>query len=137
MFHPSTHREMGGVPHHTVEVWNAEHAATPWAQAHPAERNQYAGSDIDPGHRPIGSMSWQHKTGEILGISTEPEHRRRGLATRMWHEAHRVAGETRGVVEPKHSVDRTESGEAWARSLGGRLPKRRVLPSGWSSPRPT
>ena len=94
-FHPSTHREMGGVPHHTVEVWQEEHAETPWAQAHPAERNTYAGSSVDPGTRPVGSFNWHHETGEILGMFTDPEHQRQGVATSMWHEANRVAGETR------------------------------------------
>ena len=125
VFHPSTHRSMGGVPHHTVETWSSEHADTPWAQAHPAERNAYAGSSIDPGHRPVASLSWHHKTGEILGVHTEPEHRRQGHASKLLSEGRRLAGETRGVTAPKHSAQRTDSGEAWARSTGDRLPRRR------------
>ena len=123
-FHPSTHREMGGVPHHTVEVWAGEHAGSQWAQAHPTERNQWAGSSSDPGTRPIASLSWHHKTGEILGLHTEPEFRRQGVATRMLQEGRRISSETRGVTKPKHSSYRTTSGEAWARSTGDRLPKR-------------
>ena len=123
-FHPSTHRQMGGVPHHTVEVWPKEHAETDWARAHPGERNQYAGSDLDPGHRPVASLSWHHKTGEIRGLFTDPQHQRQGIATAMLGEARRVAGETRGVTHPRHSPQRTKSGEAWARSLGERLPRR-------------
>jgi hypothetical protein len=135
-FHPSTHREMGGVPHHTVEVWESEHAGTPWAQAHPAERNRYAGSDLDPGYRPIASMSWHHKTGEILGLHTSPQFQRQGIATGMWHEGQRIASETRGVTKPKHSPVRTESGERWARSLGGRLPRRTEFKASIGEARP-
>lgn len=72
----------------------------------------------------IGAIRWLHKTGEVRSIETYPGHRREGIATDLWHEAHRVAGETRGVKPPKHSPERTDSGEAWARSLGGRLPRR-------------
>ena len=118
-------KEMGGVPHHTVEVWSPEHAETDWAKARPEERNQYAGSAVDPGHRPIASFSWHHKTGEVRGLFTEKEHQRQGIATSMWHEANRIAGETRGVTAPRHSADRTDAGDAWARSLGGRVPPRR------------
>jgi GNAT superfamily N-acetyltransferase len=122
---PATPKEMGGVPHHTVEVWAPEHAGTDWAQARPEERNQYAGSSVDPGTRPMGSFSWHHKTGEIRGLYVEKEHQRQGIATSMYRHAGEVAGQTRGVATPKHSPDRTDSGEAWARSLGGRLPARR------------
>lgn len=126
VFHPSTHREMGGVPHHTVEVWQQEHAETPWAQAHPTERNQWAGSSgIDPGTQPIGSLSWHHKTGEILGLHTVPEFQRQGVATSMLQESRRIAADTRGVARPRHSDLRTTPGDAWARSLGERLPRRR------------
>lgn len=123
-FHPSTHRSMGGVPHHTVEVWHPEHRETEWAQARPEERNQWAGSSVDPGHRPIGSISWHHRTGEIRGVFTDKAHQRQGIATAMLGEARRIAGETRGVTKPRHSPQRTDSGEAWARSTGDRLPRR-------------
>jgi hypothetical protein len=125
VFHQATPGQMGGTPYHTVEVWSAEHAATPWARTDPVERARWTGSSEDPGIEPISSMSWSHKTGEIQGIYTHHEHQRRGHATRMWHESQRIAGETRGVVNPRHSADRTTSGEAWARSLGGRLPRRK------------
>lgn len=123
-FHMATPKEMGGVPHHTVEVWHPEHATTAWAQAHPAERDLWAGSSDDPGHRPIGSISWHHKTGEVRGVYVQKEHQRKGIGTALWHQAGAVAGTTRGVTTPKHSADRTDAGDAWAHSLGGRLPKR-------------
>ena len=123
-FHMATPKEMGGVPHHTVEAWAPEHAETPWAKARPEERDLWAGSADDPGHRPIGSISWHHKTGEIRGVYVQKEHQRKGIATALFNQAESVAGATRGVTTPKHSADRTDAGDAWARSLGGRLPKR-------------
>lgn len=124
VFHKANPKAMGGVPHHTVEAWAPEHAGTDWAKAHPSERNQLVGSFMDPGIRPIGSMSWHHQTGEVRGIDTDPGHRRQGVASSMWAEGQRVAGETRGVKLPKHSAQRTTAGDAWAKSVGGRLPKR-------------
>lgn len=75
----------------------------------------------------VGEMSWHHRTGEIMGISTYEPWRRQGVATRMLGEARRIAGETRGVRPPRHSEERTDAGEAWARSLGERLPRRKQV----------
>jgi hypothetical protein len=55
------------------------------------------------------------------------EFRRQGLATALWHEAHRIAGTARGVQPPRHHADRTDLGEVWARSVGGHLPRRREV----------
>jgi ribosomal protein S18 acetylase RimI-like enzyme len=123
VFHAANPKSMGGISTHTVEAWAPEHVETPWAQAHPSERMGYEGSSIDPGLRPMASMSWHHQTGEVKGVYTVPEHQRQGLATSLWHEGHRLS-EQRGVPAPKHSTFRTNSGDPWARSVGGRLPKR-------------
>jgi len=72
----------------------------------------------------LGDIRWHHKTGEILGLGTYEPFRRQGVATGMLGEARRIAGETRGVASPRHSAQRTDLGEQWARSLGERLPKR-------------
>lgn len=122
-FHPSTHRQMGGVSYHTVEVWPHERAGTEYAQMHPGERLRDPRSASGE-NAPTASFSWHHKSGEIKGLYTAPEHQRQGIATAMLGEARRIAGETRGVVHPRHSSFRTESGEAWARSTGDRLPRR-------------
>lgn len=113
--------EPGGRGYHTVEVWHPEHVGTEWAQARPQERDRYTGSSADPGHRPIGSISWHHRTGEILGMHVVPEHQRQGVATAMHRHAHELAA-TSGVVHPEHSSYRTPAGDAWARSTGERLP---------------
>lgn len=124
VFHPANARSMGGISTHTVEAWAPEHVNDPWAKAHPSERDQWAHSEVDPGIRPIASMSWHHKTGEIRGVYTDKEHQRQGIASSLYAEGHRLASETRGVPAPRHSPQRTSSGDAWAKSVGGRLPKR-------------
>jgi len=123
VFHPANPKAMGGISTHTVEAWAPDHASTDWAQAHPSERDTYAGSSLDPGIRPISSLSWHHKTGEIRGVYTTPELQRQGVASSLFSEAQSIAGQ-RGVSVPKHSSDRTTAGDAWARSVGGRLPRR-------------
>jgi hypothetical protein len=45
----------------------------------------------------------------------------------MYFHAKRTAAHTRGVKEPKHSRDRTNEGDAWARTVGGALPRRRPV----------
>jgi GNAT superfamily N-acetyltransferase len=125
VFHPANPKAMGGIPTHTVEAWAPEHASSDWAKAHPSDRNTYAGSSIDPGIRPLSSMSWHHQTGEIRGVYTDKDHQRQGIASALHSEAGEIAASTRGVPAPKHSADRTASGDAWARSVGGRLPRKK------------
>ena len=124
VFHLANPKSMGGISTHTVEAWAPEHADEPWARAHPSERMSYEGSSVDPGIRPISSMSWHHQTGEIKGVYTVPEHQRQGVASALHRKAGEIAGETRGVPLPRHSSFRTTTGDAWARSIGGRLPRR-------------
>jgi hypothetical protein len=70
----------------------------------------------------LGSMLWSGK--EIRNIGVTPGQERRGIATAMWHEGHRLAAENPGIPQPKHSKQRTSAGDKWARSVGGRLPRR-------------
>lgn len=72
---------------------------------------------------PIGKMEWSGRHG-IRKIDVEPEFARRGVATAMWNEAHRLAEQNARIPKPKHSPQRTEMGDAWARAVGGRLPRR-------------
>lgn len=126
VFHPANAKSMGGIPTHTIEAWAPEHVNEPWAKAHPTERMGYEGSSADPGIRPLSSLSWHHRTGEIKGVYTAPEYQRQGIASALHQKAQEIAGETRGVPAPRHSSFRTNSGDAWARSVGGRLPRRNV-----------
>ena len=70
----------------------------------------------------LGHMSWDRK--RIVNIDVRPEVQRRGVATALWEEGHRLAGEVQRIPRPKHSADRTTKGDAWARSVGGSLPRR-------------
>ena len=93
-------RAMGGAIHHTVYYGEPDPAAEG------------------------GMLRWHAKTGEIHNIEVSPGMRRQGIATAMYGKAKEISSLTRGVKTPRHSPDRSEAGEAWARSLGERLPKR-------------
>ena len=73
----------------------------------------------------VGELEWFSRgNNHISNIFVEPNHRRQGIATDMWNYAHEVAKTTRGVQPPRHSPDRTDDGDAWAKSTGKRVPKR-------------
>ena len=69
-----------------------------------------------------GTMTWNHR--EVQSVDVVPDFRRQGVATAMWQEGHRMAGEVKSIPTPKHSSQRTNAGDAWAKSVGGRLPRR-------------
>lgn len=91
----------------------------------------YARPDMDiPRHRitattesgyPAGQMTWHPKSHAVTGIVVDEEDRRKGLATAMWKMGQDIR------PKPVHSADRTKAGEAWARSVGGRLPRRQPV----------
>jgi hypothetical protein len=66
----------------------------------------------------VGHMAWNAK--EIHGVDVADPHQRRGLATEMWNWGQEMR------PRPKHSSDRTNQGDAWARAVGGKLPRRRM-----------
>ena len=70
-----------------------------------------------------GWMQWDDQTGELQHIFTNWDERRQGIATRMWNRAQRLSSE-RGITAPVHSRLRTDSGDAWAKSMGVKLPRR-------------
>lgn len=70
----------------------------------------------------VGDMNWNSR--HVHGVQVVPEHRRKGVATSLWNEGQRLASENAKIPAPKHSTDRTDDGDAWARSVGGRLPRR-------------
>lgn len=69
-----------------------------------------------------GNMRWSAK--QVRNVMVEPEHQRQGIATAMWNEGHRLAEQNARIPKPKHSADRTIAGDAWAKSVGGPLPRR-------------
>lgn len=70
------------------------------------------------GGKVVGALNWYGTTGMVHSIDVDAEHRHKGLATAMWE----MSQEAR--PKAKHSADRTTDGDAWARSVGGTLPRR-------------
>jgi len=70
----------------------------------------------------VGNLFCDH-SGKVQSIQVEPEHRRKGVATAMWEHAQGLAEQGK-VPKPKHSSDRSDQGDAWAKSVGGRRPRR-------------
>ena len=73
----------------------------------------------------VGSMDWNKRSKRVMNISVSTRLRRQGIASHMWDLANDVAKE-KGQVGPQHSFDRTDLGDAWAKSVGGRLPHNRM-----------
>lgn len=71
----------------------------------------------------IGRLVWNSR--HIGNVEVKPEFQRQGIATGMIEHARLLAELNHRIPQPKHSDDRTEAGDAWARSVGGRLPRRR------------
>lgn len=71
----------------------------------------------------VGKMVWKSGSripGEVDDIRVKDEHRRKGLATAMWNYA-----SSSGIKpSPKHSAQRTDEGDAWSKTIGGRRPRR-------------
>jgi hypothetical protein len=79
---------------------------------------------LGDGDTPLGSMGWT--SDGITSIDVyDPNNTRKGIATAMWEHGHRLAEENARIPKPKHSSDRTREGDAWARAVGGRLPRRK------------
>jgi 2'-5' RNA ligase len=68
----------------------------------------------------VGFMRWMGTAPYAIDKTEVHEnHRRQGLATAMWDWA-----QEEGRPKPTHSRQRTDAGDAWARSVGGPLPRR-------------
>lgn len=81
----------------------------------------------DPKNEEVAHLAWHSGTGEVLGIRTHSEYRRIGIANTLFHEAKKAARE-QGLVEPVHSDDRSDMGDAWAKQTGDPVPTRYKKP---------
>lgn len=94
--------------------------------AHP-EFHKITAHDQGTGEK-VGYLEWarkpdgEHAAGEILDISVNESHQRKGIATAMYDAARQTGLRPR----PQHSPDRTEDGDAWVSSLGERAPANRL-----------
>jgi hypothetical protein len=59
--------------------------------------------------------------GTVGNVIVNAKHLRKGVATGMWNYA------VQQGFNPKHSENRTPSGDAWAKSVGGHLPKNKGI----------
>lgn len=76
----------------------------------------------DEKDRMVASMGLDHK-GTIQHIEVHPEMRRQGLATKLYKFGHELHDDIETIPAPQHSESRTDSGDAWAKSVGGVIPK--------------
>lgn len=76
-----------------------------------------------------GKLYWDKESGRIRHIGTAIGHRGNGVATGMYRYAQSLAAASGGSIpSPEHSEERTEAGDAWARSVGGYLPENEYDP---------
>lgn len=66
---------------------------------------------------PEARLQWEVLTGEVVWIGVNADSQRQGIATALWHAAGAYG-------EIHHSSWRSDSGDAFARSVGGFLPER-------------
>lgn len=77
----------------------------------------------DAGGEPVGRLLWRtgsRRPGEIHDLKVTEDHRRKGVATAMYN----YAADSGIRPAPKHSRERTDDGEAWAKAVGGPRPRR-------------
>lgn len=66
----------------------------------------------------LGHLTWDDKSGQVGEVWVHPDHRRQGLASRMYMMAQRLTAGHPQVSPITHAQDvRTPSGEAWAQTL--------------------
>lgn len=63
----------------------------------------------------VGFMELDH-AGRVSMVETAEPYRRKGIATHLWQTAKKKG------LDPKHTAFRSESGDAWARAVGGKIP---------------
>jgi GNAT superfamily N-acetyltransferase len=76
------------------------------------------------GDKQVGSLEWHPKTGRVMGVEVDSEHRRKGIGTQMWFQAIQAASNSRRIKKPIHSAERTDAGDKWAKTVGGTVPRR-------------
>lgn len=74
-----------------------------------------------PGFGTVGHLDWTSRGIRAVGVAQDIQ--RQGVATALYNSARAVARTNRRVPQPRHSSDRTTAGTAWAKSVGGRLPR--------------
>ena len=77
---------------------------------------------VGKGGKPLGEMTLDAPDAQgnrpVRMVQVDPEVRRQGIAKALWTFAQEKG------LNPAHSTQRSAEGDAWARSVGGTLPKR-------------
>lgn len=73
--------------------------------------------DYLQGQHPVGTMLWETGGGRITNISVDDQHRRQGIATRMYNHVNQQGYGS----EPRHDEEkmRTALGKKWVNAVGG------------------
>lgn len=79
----------------------------------------------------VGYIEWDTDSGEVEKVYVGEPFRRLGVGTYLWELATEWA-EKNDEVAPEHSSRRSEAGDAYARSIGGRVPDLTDDIDGWS-----
>jgi GNAT superfamily N-acetyltransferase len=74
----------------------------------------------------VGGLDWRHGQG-VTGVDVLPEHQRKGLATAMWNKAIELKKSDKNIPTIKHSTDRTEDGNDWAKKVGRYYPPDNII----------
>ena len=80
----------------------------------------------------VGYIEWDKDDGETEKIYVGEPYRRKGIASHIWEVATEWANANK-QLPPEHSSRRSESGEAFAQSVGGYIPRLNDDIDGWSS----
>jgi hypothetical protein len=84
------------------------------------------------GYSTVGFLEWNGGTDDkynhVQDVYVRPDMQRKGIATKMWKHAEHISNQFDTVEPPKHSTHRTPAGDAWAKSVGGPLPKNKWAP---------
>ena len=80
----------------------------------------------------VGYIEWDKDDGETEKIYVGEPYRRKGIASHIWEVATEWANDNK-QLPPEHSSRRSESGEAFAQSVGGYIPNLKDDIDGWSS----
>lgn len=76
---------------------------------------------------PVGYLKWSSGHGEVADVEVLKPHRRQGIATEMWNQAH-LHSSIHNLVPPEHSSARTAQGSAWAATTGTTAPEKDRIP---------
>ncbi len=71
----------------------------------------------------VGTIQWHPRSGDVNWVRTHQDYRGLGIATTLWEKATKLSADA-GIKAPQHSRHRTDEGNAWAKSVGGKMPRR-------------